>query len=250
MINKLKHIYFLVRDNRHINYFYMYSFITLKTLKKYPLTGIYKILKNIIYSYVISYKIHGFSLLPRVVFDIDVFPVEIFIYDKIQFFSNNKFSFIFQNFLSGQTTTHISVEKNALMNIKNTFYIGNGVKIMVRADAELIIGGSQESLSGITSDSIIICSKKIIIGKDSIISWNVYISDSSQHKIDGIERISDIEIGNNVWLSEGVTISYGTKIGNGSIVGSKSFLNGIFEKNTLIAGIPAKIKKYNIKWER
>ncbi|MCG3705717.1 hypothetical protein L5F43_04360 [Aliarcobacter butzleri] len=188
--------------------------------------------------------------MPKVIFDMDVFPVEIFLDKKIYFNSNCKFSFIFQNFFGGNTTAHISVGKNALLSIENTFYVGNGVKIVVHKNAELTIKGIKQSGSGITCDTMIIAHKKIIIGFDSIISWNVYITDSSQHKIDGTLRIGDIEIGNNVWLSEGVTISYGTKIGNGSIVGSKSFLNNSYEDNTLIVGIPAKVKKYDVFWER
>lgn len=250
MLNKLKNLYFLIRDRRHNCFSYMYIFITIKTIRKYPLIWFYKIFKNIFYSYIISFKLHGFTLLPRVIFDIDVFPIEIFIYKKIHFDSNYKFSIIFQNFLGGKTTAHISVKKNGLLNIKNTFYIGNGVRIVVHKNAELIIRGMNKYTSGITCDTIILTHKKIVIGFDSIISWNVYISDSSQHKINGILKVGNIDIGNNVWLSEGVTISLGTKIGNGSIVGSKSFLNKTYENNALIVGTPAKIKKYDIYWER
>ncbi len=250
MLNKLKNLYFLIRDERHNSFIYMYIFIIIKTMRKYPLIWFYKIFKNIFYSYIYSFKLHGFTLLPRVIFDIDVFPIEIFLYKKIHFNSNYKFSIIFQNFLAGKTTTYIFVEKNGLLNINNTFYIGNGVKIVVHSDAELIIRGMNKNGSGITCDTIILTHKKIVIGFDTIISWNVYITDCSQHKINGFLKIGDIEIGNNVWLSEGVTISYGTEVGNGSIVGSKSFLNSSYGDNTLIVGAPAKIKKYDIYWER
>lgn len=250
MLNNMKKKYFYIRDERHKSFLYMYIFIIIKTIRRYPLLWLYKILKNIFYSYIVSFKLHGFSFLPKVIFDIDTFPIEIFVYNRTYFNSDCKFSFVFQNFLGGKTIAYINVEKDALLDIKNTFYIGNGVKIFVHKNAELIIKGINESGSGITCDTTIIAHKRIMIGFDSIISWNVYITDSSQHKIDGTLRIGDIEIGNNVWLSEGVTISYGTKIGNGSIVGSKSFLNNCYEDNTLIVGIPAKVKKYDVFWER
>ncbi|MFX4153517.1 acyltransferase [Aliarcobacter butzleri] len=250
MLARLKNKYELLKNRRHSSFLCMYIFIGLKTIRRYPVTGIYKIFKNIFYSYIISYRLHGYTLLPKVIFDIEVFPIEIFVNNKISFKSTYKFSFVFQNFLSGKTTACIAVEKDGFFNIKNTFYIGNGVKIVVQNNAELIIEGIEKSLSGITCDTIIICSKRILIGADSIISWNVYISDSSQHKIAGTLKIDDVEIGKRVWLSEGVTISYGTIIGEGSIVGSKSFLNGSYDSNALIVGVPAKIKKYNIIWER
>lgn len=250
MLNKLKNLFFLIRARRHNCFLSMYIYITIKTIRKYPITWFYKILKNIFYSYINSFKIHGFSILPKVIFDMDVFPIEIFVYKKIPFNSDYKFSFIFQNFFGGKTVACISVEKNAILHIENTFYIGNGVRIVVHKNAELVIRGMNKNGSGITCDSIILTHKKIVIGFDTIISWNVYITDCSQHKINSFLKIGDIEIGNNVWLSEGVTISYGTKVGNGSIVGSKSFLNSSYEDNTLIVGTPAKIKKYDIYWEK
>jgi acetyltransferase-like isoleucine patch superfamily enzyme len=225
-------------------------YILYKTIKRYPIIWFLKYVKNIFFSYIISYRLHGFSFLPRVIFDIEVFSVQIYKSKKGYIKCNSYFSFIFQNFQGGNTVTRIVILDNSILEIGSVFYLGNGVKIIVEKNASLRIGGSKESISGITCDSIISVFKKIEIGVDSIISWGVYISDSSQHFINDKIKIDEIVVGDNVWISEGSTIGPGVQIGSGSIVGSKAFLNSIYENNSLIAGIPAKIKKRGITWRR
>ena len=61
----------------------------------------------------------------------------------------------------------------------------------------------------------------------------------------------NIIIGNNVWLSREVLILKDAKIPNNTIVGARSVVTKEFIKeNTIIAGIPSKIVKNNIKWEK
>lgn len=250
MFDKLKIFYIEARDNRHSSFVNMNLYILVKTIKKYPYTWLFKYINNIVSSYVISFKLHGITIFPKVIFDVDTFNVQVQKFNKTPIKANSSFSFIFQNFQGGNTTTRIVVSKNSTLKVENAFYVGNGVKLIVENNAVLEIRGSNLEISGITCDSIIAVSKKITIGYDSIISWGVYISDSSQHSINAELKIADISIGDNVWISEGVTIGPGVQIGNGSIVGSKSFLNAIYEENSLIVGVPAKVKKRGISWSR
>lgn len=95
---------------------------------------------------------------------------------------------------------------------------------------------------------------KIKIGKDCMFSRNIKLMASDGHKIyfdnDLIETNGNIEIGDRVWITDSVTILKNVKIGAGSIIGINSTVTKSFEeKNVLIVGNPAKIMKYNIRWE-
>lgn len=65
---------------------------------------------------------------------------------------------------------------------------------------------------------------------------------------------SQVKIGDNVWIGENAVILPGSSIGNGCIVGANTVVNGVFESNCIIAGVPGRvIKRYNSatkKWER
>ncbi|MGC5744516.1 hypothetical protein J4Q03_08415 [Chryseobacterium sp. NFX27] len=50
-------------------------------------------------------------------------------------------------------------------------------------------------------------------------------------------------IEDNVWIGEGVCILPGVTIGENSIIGANSVVNKSFPKNSVIAGIPARLIK-------
>ena len=50
-----------------------------------------------------------------------------------------------------------------------------------------------------------------------------------------------MEIQDNVWIGNDVTILKNTKIGSNSIVATGAVVAGVFPKNVIIGGIPAKI---------
>ena len=52
-----------------------------------------------------------------------------------------------------------------------------------------------------------------------------------------------ITIGNNIWIGSKVTILDGTVIEDNCIIAAGSVVTGHFPKNSLIAGVPAKVKK-------
>lgn len=132
------------------------------------------------------------------------------------------------------------------------FEIGPNVHIILMPGANLKLGGRLHSSgSGITCNTRIMVEDTLNIGFDCIIAWDVFISDSDFHDISGINRCSPVSIGDNVWISHGVSILKGSVIPNGCIVGAKSLIASVFEtEKTLIAGVPAKIIRHNMKWTR
>lgn len=204
-----------------------------------------------LYSSYLSFRLFGFSFVPRVFFGSDIFKVVVSKSKTSKIFSNEKIAIVFQSYMHGNTPTAIGLDNESELIIEGKVYIGNGCSFRLQSNSKLTFSGSSGSnLSGFTCDLKLICSEEITIGSGSIISWGCFISDTSNHSINGNVINKPISIGNQVWISEGCTISSGTIIGDGSIVGSKSFVKGTFPKNSLIVGCPAKVKKQNIHWTR
>ena len=95
------------------------------------------------------------------------------------------------------------------------------------------------------------------IGEDCMISWPVQIRTNDSHTIYDINSgeilnpCADIDVGNHVWIGQGAIILKGAKIPSNCIVGAKSLVNKKFEEeNCIIAGIPAKIIKRGVNWDR
>lgn len=203
------------------------------------------------YSLYLSYKLFGFSISPKVFFSSDIFRVIIVKSAKSKVSSTVPMALIFESFQHGIERTVLIIREGAHLEICNTFHIGNGCAFSLAQNAKLkLVGKLDNFTSGITCQSKILCTDDIHIGGGVIISWNVFITDSNNHYINGILLKKRVYIDDHVWISEGCTIAPGSLIGKGSIIGAKSFVNAEFVANSLIAGCPAKIKKTNVSWAR
>ena len=134
------------------------------------------------------------------------------------------------------------------IHFKGKTKIGVGARIMVAGD--LTLGKKFD----ITGNSTLICAKKITIGEDTMIAWQTVIMDTDQHNIynekrEIINNAMPITIGNSVWIGAKSFILKGVNLPDGTIIGANTTVTHSFEqKDTIIAGNPAKIIKENITW--
>ena len=94
----------------------------------------------------------------------------------------------------------------------------------------------------------------LTIGSDCLFA-NVKFRTSDSHQILDIEtgkRLNpsgNITIDDHVWIAEDVLVLKGTHVASGSVIGAKSLVNSLISENCVAVGIPAKIKKRNIRWK-
>ena len=89
----------------------------------------------------------------------------------------------------------------------------------------------------------------ISLGDNVVIGTHVSITPSNHQRSNNNYRFSDslydpISIGSGTWVCSNVIILAGTKIGSGCVVAAGSVVREKFPDNCLIAGAPAKIKKF------
>lgn len=129
---------------------------------------------------------------------------------------------------------HIRILK-AVGDVKNYVYIGKG-------------SGIGDAVFDVTLHG------NIEIGDACTMSWGVMLKTDDTHPIyqNGkiINRSKNIIIGKNVWIGMHASILKNSMIPDGAIVGAYSVVAGRFdEKNTVIAGNPAKVVKHDIEWK-
>lgn len=116
----------------------------------------------------------------------------------------------------------------------------DGVRIRVGAKGYVEIG----DYTHINHRTEIHCKKKVIIGKNCAISWDVVIMDTDYHGIaDGPRRDKPTILGESVWVGNGATITKGVTIGKGSVVAAGSVVTKDVEPFTIVGGNPAKVIK-------
>jgi len=136
------------------------------------------------------------------------------------------------------------IHRNSNLEVKSDFKIFTKCNIWLNENATLILG------SGYINNGLnMTCFNKIEIGNNVAIAENVTIRDSDDHYINSnSKKLKSIKIGNNVWVGMNATILKGVTIGDGAIVAAGSVVNRDVLPNTMVAGIPARVKKTNIQW--
>lgn len=169
----------------------------------------------------------------------------------------------FVQFLGGDN--EIIIDENA--NLKNcTFEMRENGKVVIKENVKLHgnlrlgYGSYMEIGCGTTSTSSVYATiaegTRLIIGDDCMFATNNQIRTDDAHPIYDVNtgkrlnRSKDIIIGHHVWIAYGAVVLGGAKIGDGSVIGAFSVVKKEFPNNCVVAGVPAKLIKKDIFWER
>lgn len=142
--------------------------------------------------------------------------------------------------------TYISGLKNIC--IGNNVRIFPGVRLETYNNGRIIIEDNVAIAQNvhITSSDI-----DLVIGKGTVIAANSYVTNIDhvyeQVGVPVLEqgfKISKTTIGENCFIGMGVAVNAGTVLESNVIVGANTTLRGVYSKNLVISGNPAKILKY------
>ena len=134
---------------------------------------------------------------------------------------------------------------------KGEAHIGNGSSIYVSKEGFMELGDDFK----ISASSSIICYHEIVFGRNIQFSWDCLVMDSDTHTIyDELGNCYNLDkpisFGDNIWIGCRSTILKGSFIPNNCVIGSMSLVSGKkFEKNTIIAGVPARSIKNISGWK-
>lgn len=98
--------------------------------------------------------------------------------------------------------------------------------------------------------------KSIEIGDDCMLAYDIEIRTGDSHSIIDLNtntRINyarNVKIFDHVWIGADVKILKGVSIGKNSIIGTGSIVNRSIPENCIAAGIPAKVVRDNVTWNR
>ncbi len=146
----------------------------------------------------------------------------------------------------------ITIGKNSVFTVTpGSAKICYGADIAVFKDAGLTVGSSF-----INTEVLIRCAKSITIGNDCVISHRVVINDSDMHSLIEDGRVlprygtKGIVIEDHVWIGVNVTILKDVTIGEGSMIAAGAVVTKDIPAHCLAAGVPAKVIKTGIDWEK
>jgi len=150
-------------------------------------------------------------------------------------------------------TYFVNDVSNSTVNIENNVRMRGSV-LMRTGGGTLNIG---KGTIIVKTEFAVMEGKTISVGEGCLFSEEITVHTSDYHSIIDIasgKRINygkDVMIGERVWVCRGAKILKGTQIPADTIVANGAIVNGKFsETNTIIGGVPAKVIKRGIKWDR
>lgn len=96
----------------------------------------------------------------------------------------------------------------------------------------------------------------VVIGDDVMLASENEIRADDGHAIfdvvseQRVNQSKNITIGNHVWVAKRAVLLGGARVGDGSVIGFGSLVTGVVPNNCVSAGIPARVIKRDVAWER
>lgn len=153
------------------------------------------------------------------------------------------------NLKGDNKTIHISESDKNINFLKIVSIRGNNQYVKIGKNFSL--GGMELQLND--------GDEGVSIGENCLFSWGIKMRTSDGHSIidlktgRAINLPENIEIRDRVWVGEDVRFLKGSGIPTNSVVGAGSIVTRSFIEdgsNFIVAGVPAKIVKYDIDWHR
>lgn len=141
---------------------------------------------------------------------------------------------------------HLLVEKDVLFKSGCIWFEDENCKILI---------GQGTTIEG-AHLGVAESGTKIIIGKDCMLSGGIRITTTDAHSIidltsgERTNHAADVVLGSHIWLGQRVFVNKGVIIGANSIVASNSVVTKDVPANSIASGIPARVIRNNVSWER
>lgn len=137
----------------------------------------------------------------------------------------------------------IHIGRNA--RLRNLRLVLQGAGVTVRIGKNFSCGRLQ--LNAVRAD--------IEIGDDVLFSHGITVRTYDMHPIfdasgEQINPPRSVLVGDNVWIAQDVKLLAGTHVGRGSVVGTDSVVSRDIPEKCLAVGIPAKVVREDITWQR
>lgn len=126
--------------------------------------------------------------------------------------------------------------------------------IRVGQDSEVIVGANVSTTSIVAMSAVE--GAAIHLGDDVMIASDNELRADDGHPIFDVRtgrRVNvsrSIVVGDHVWLARRAVCLGGAFVGSGSVVGYGAIVTGQFPNNVVLAGVPAKVVRRDIAWER
>ncbi len=142
----------------------------------------------------------------------------------------------------------LTVARGGTLIVQDQMDVYTGCRVIVDDGATLEFGGGT---AGVNMGTRIACFSEIRLGRNVAVAEDVLMRDSDNHSVSGGRGLvsAPIIIGDDVWIGSRAIILKGVTIGAGAVVAAGAVVTKDVPARTLVAGVPATVKRTEVGWE-
>jgi len=173
---------------------------------------------------------------------------------KLAFSGSNNTLVVEQGARLGSLTVDFNCDNGRLSIGRSEGVPAFSAAIRVGQDAQVVIGHDVSTTTTVAMSAVE--GARLRVGDDVMIASGVQVRCDDGHPIFDVRtgrRVNparDIVIGDHVWIGLGAMLLGGASLGSGSVVGAGSVVTGRFPNNCVVAGVPARLVRRDVAWER
>lgn len=124
--------------------------------------------------------------------------------------------------------------------------MGPGISIVCTGDLDI---GTHVYMNARVS---IFCAQQVVIGRDTLISWDATIVDNDFHQLhdsagECINPPAPIIIGERAWIGFNAIVTKDTRLAAGTVIGAGAVVRGTFEQaDSVLTGNPARLARRGV----
>ena len=135
--------------------------------------------------------------------------------------------------------------KRTRLRIGDQVYLFREVLLSLDGDGALLEIGDRTQIN---RRSEVIAMERVTIGADVMVSWDVLITDTDYHRVDGAAATAPVTIEDLAWVGARASVLKGVTVGYGAVVAAGSIVTRDVPPRTLVAGSPARVIREGVTW--
>ena len=173
---------------------------------------------------------------------------------RVEFTGSNNRLVVHESVRLGSLSVHFNCDNGYVEIGPSAGVPAFSANMRVGQDSRIVIGKNVSSTSRVGMSAVE--GTTIAVGDDVMFASDNQVRCDDGHPIFDVrtgKRVNasaSIEIGAHVWLGWGSVLLAGTTVGEGSVVGMGAVVKGSFPNNCVIAGVPGRVVRKDIAWER
>jgi acetyltransferase-like isoleucine patch superfamily enzyme len=153
----------------------------------------------------------------------------------------------------GVAEVDVFPDATTIWRVEGHVRLGEGVRI--GPGSKIVCTGELDIGAGVLTNArvTIFCAKQVVIGRDTLISWDVTIVDNDFHELkdvsgECINPPAPIVIGERGWIGFNAIVAKDTKLAAGTVIGAGAVVRGTFEQpDSVLTGNPARLARRGVQ---